>query len=147
LAIHSTQLEDPQTRARSRHHAILRLIAFFKFLKAASLIAIGVGLLKLVHRDVEPILEHWVAIFGFDPDSRLVSRLIAKATSLPPARIKELGIVSFSYAALFLTEGTGLWLLKRWAEWFTVIITGSLVPLELYEIFRRPSVVKSSRHW
>jgi uncharacterized membrane protein (DUF2068 family) len=46
------------------------------------------------------------------------------------------------YAALFLTEGIGLWFLKRWAEWFTVIITGSLVPLECYEIFRRPMPIK-----
>ena len=46
------------------------------------------------------------------------------------------------YAALFLTEGIGLWLEKRWAEWFTVVITSSLVPLEVYEIYRRPTPVK-----
>jgi uncharacterized membrane protein (DUF2068 family) len=43
---------------------------------------------------------------------------------------------------LFLTEGLGLWFLKRWAEWFTVIITSSLVPVEVYEIHRHPSAVK-----
>jgi uncharacterized membrane protein (DUF2068 family) len=113
-----------------------------KFLKAASLIAIGVGLLKLVHRDIGAVLEHWIAMFRFDPGGHFVGRILAKATSLPPQRIKDLGIVSFIYAALFLTEGTGLWLLKRWAEWFTVIITGSLIPLEVYEIFRHPSPFK-----
>jgi uncharacterized membrane protein (DUF2068 family) len=50
--------------------------------------------------------------------------------------------VSFVYAGLFLTEGLGLWFLKRWAEWFTVIITSSLVPVEVYEIHRHPSAVK-----
>ena len=49
---------------------------------------------------------------------------------------------SFVYAALFLTEGIGLWLLKRWAEWFTVVITGSLVPFEIYEIYRHPTIAK-----
>jgi uncharacterized membrane protein (DUF2068 family) len=34
---------------------------------------------------------------------------------------------------LFGIEGVGLWLGKHWAEWFTVIATGSLIPLELYE--------------
>ena len=143
MAIQLTQIESPQGKSQFRHRVILRLIAFFKFLKAASLIAIGVGLFKLVHRDVGAVLEHWVAIFGFDPDGRFVGRLLAKATSLPPHRIKDLGIVSFIYAGLFLTEGTGLWLLKLWAEWFTVIITGSLIPLEAYEIFRRPSPLKA----
>ena len=46
------------------------------------------------------------------------------------------------YAALFLAEGTGLWLEKRWGEWLTVIITSSLVPVEIYEIYRHPSAVK-----
>jgi uncharacterized membrane protein (DUF2068 family) len=50
--------------------------------------------------------------------------------------------VSFIYAGLFLTEGIGLWLMKRWAEWFTVIITSSLVPFEVYELYRDPSATK-----
>jgi len=42
----------------------------------------------------------------------------------------------------FLTEGIGLWLLKRWAEWLTVIATSSLVPVEIFEIHRHPTVLK-----
>lgn len=56
--------------------------------------------------------------------------------------MKDLGVGSFVYAALFLTEGIGLWLLKRWAEWFTVGITASLVPLEVWEIHHHPTAVK-----
>jgi uncharacterized membrane protein (DUF2068 family) len=44
------------------------------------------------------------------------------------------------YAALLLIEGVGLWLRQRWAEYFTVIVTASLIPLELFEIIRRPTV-------
>ena len=44
---------------------------------------------------------------------------------------------AFSMRGLFLAEGTGLWLRKRWGEWLTVIITSSLVPVEIYEIHRR----------
>ena len=46
------------------------------------------------------------------------------------------------YSALFLSEGIGLLLRKRWAEYFTVIVTGSLILLELYEIARRPTGVR-----
>jgi uncharacterized membrane protein (DUF2068 family) len=35
-----------------------------------------------------------------------------------------------------------LWLARRWAEWFTTIITASLVPLEIYEIAHQPTVTK-----
>ena len=50
--------------------------------------------------------------------------------------------MSFNYAGLFLTEGVGLWLMKRWAEWFTIIITSSLVPVEIYELYHQPSATK-----
>ena len=121
---------------------ILRLIAIFKLLKAIALIAIGVGALKLLHRDVFNTLEHWIVISGLDPGNRWVERGIEKASNLSHAKVKGLGIVSFIYAGLFLTEGIGLWLMKRWAEWFTIIITSSLVPVEIYEIHRHPTVSK-----
>lgn len=124
------------------HTALLRLIAFFKLLKAATLIATGIGVFKLIHADVGAVLQHWVAIVHLDPGGRIAARAIQKATNLSPDKIRELGIVSFIYAGLFLTEGTGLWLLKHWAEWFTVIITGSLVPFEAYEIYRHPTAIK-----
>ena len=40
------------------------------------------------------------------------------------------------------TEGIGLWLRQYWAEWFTVIATGSLIPLELYETLLRFGWIK-----
>jgi uncharacterized membrane protein (DUF2068 family) len=49
---------------------------------------------------------------------------------------------SFIYAGLFLVEGTGLWLRKRWGEWLTVIVTSSLIPVEIYEIHRHLTVAK-----
>ncbi len=124
------------------HNAILRVVAVFKLLKAAALIIGGVGVLKLAHMDVASTLQHWIAMLGLDPGRRYLGEAIQRITDLPPHKIRDIGIVSFIYAGLFLTEGIGLWLLKRWAEWFTVIITGSLVPVEMYEILRRPSPVR-----
>jgi len=127
---------------KSSDATVLRLIALFKLLKAITLIAVGVGALKLLHRDLESTLDHWVAISGLDPGNRWVERGIEKASNLTPAKVKGLGIVSFIYAGIFLTEGIGLWLMKHWAEWFTIIITSSLVPVEVYELYRHPSVTK-----
>jgi len=114
----------------------------FKLLKAILMIAVGVGTLKLLHRDVASVLEHWVTMLGLDPGNEYIDRLLEKAANLSPNKIKGLGIVSFIYAGLFLTEGIGLWLVKRWAEWFTIIITSSLVPFEVYEIHRHPTPIK-----
>ncbi len=127
----------------NKDSGLIRLVAVFKLIKAASLVIAGFGILKLIHTDVAAQLDHWITMVGLDPGGRLVSRLIQQVTSASPQKIKDFGIVSFIYAALFLTEGIGLWLMKRWAEWFTVIITSSLVPVEIYEIYRHPTAIKT----
>ena len=106
------------------------------------MIALGVGAFKLLHKDLGEVMEHWTMALGLDPGNRLVDAALSRASNLSPEQIKKLGLGSFLYAVLFLAEGTGLWLLKRWGEWLTVIITGSLVPVEIYEIYRHPSAVK-----
>jgi uncharacterized membrane protein (DUF2068 family) len=121
---------------------LLRLIALFKLFKAALLVAVGVGALRLVHTNVTTLVEKWVARFGLNPGSRYVGHIVLETASLTPNRIKDLGVGSLLYAALFLTEGIGLWLTKRWALWFSTIITCSLVPLEVHEIYRHPTATK-----
>jgi len=46
------------------------------------------------------------------------------------------------YAALEATEGVGLAMRRRWAEYLTVIATGILIPYEAYEVVRRPTFFK-----
>ena len=128
---------------KAADHRLVRLIALFKLTKSALLIAVGFGALHLLHKDLMGVVEDWVAKFGLDPGNHYVEKALQKVANLTPDKIKSLGVVSFIYAALFLTEGIGLWLVKRWAEWFSVIMTASLVPFEVYEIYHHPSAIKS----
>jgi uncharacterized membrane protein (DUF2068 family) len=127
---------------KSADNTLVRLIAVFKLLKSALLIAVGMSALHLLHKDVATVLEHRVTMLGLDPGNRYVDRAVQKFANLTPQKIKSFGVVSFIYAGLFLTEGIGLWLVKRWAEWFSVIITTSLIPFEVYEIHRHASSIK-----
>jgi uncharacterized membrane protein (DUF2068 family) len=120
----------------------LRIIAVFKLLKAILLVAVGIGAINLLHKNVSEIATNWIAEIRVDPDNRLVHRLIAKLGLMNDRRLEELSIGSFFYAALFLIEGIGLWLRKRWAEYLTIIITCSLIPLELYEIARQVTIIR-----
>jgi uncharacterized membrane protein (DUF2068 family) len=128
---------------KSRDSRLLRLIAIFKLFKAVSLIMVGIGALHLLHdNNAADFIAHLAARIGLNPGSRYLDDALAKIANLPGKDFKDLGIGSFVYAALFLTEGIGLWLMKPWAEWFTAIITGSLVPLEIFEIHRHPTLTK-----
>ena len=121
---------------------LIRAIALFKLLKAVVLVLVGVGALRLLHTDLTALLEEWVPRLGLEPGGRSVGRALRIAATLTPDKLKDLGVGSLIYAGLFLTEGIGLWLVKRWAEWFTVILTSSLVPVEIYEILRHPTGLK-----
>jgi uncharacterized membrane protein (DUF2068 family) len=57
-------------------------------------------------------------------------------------QLEEISAGTFVYAGLFSVEGVGLLLRKRWAEYFTGIATASLIPMELYELAKHPSVAK-----
>jgi uncharacterized membrane protein (DUF2068 family) len=135
-------LPSESCRVNSSRTGVLRLIAVFKLLKATLLVAVGLGALKLVHKDTGDVVQHWVELFRLDPNNHYVDTALEKASRLTPGKIKELGLGSLLYAGLFLTEGIGLWLEKRWAEWLTVIITSSLIPIEIYEIFHHTTPVK-----
>lgn len=125
--------------AKTAHGRGLRIIAAFKLLKALALIAVGVGALKLLHKDVAAIAEHWINVFQVDPHNHFIDLLLAKLSNVDDRRLKELSIGTFIYAAIFLVEGMGLAMQKRWAEYFTIVTTGSLLPIEIYELVRRVS--------
>lgn len=109
----------------------------FKLAKGLLLLAVGIGAIKLLHKDLSELAANWITAIRVDPDNRLIHGLITKLGLMDDRKLEELSIGSFFYSALLLTEGAGLWMKKRWAEYLTIIATCSLVPLEIYEIAKR----------
>lgn len=117
-------------------------IGVFKLLKGLLLLATGIGAMSLLHKDVASTVEHWLDLLRVDPDNEWIHRLISRLFSVSPKQLKEISAGTFVYAGLLLTEGTGLLLRKTWAEYFTVITTAGLIPLELYELAKRFTPVR-----
>ncbi len=117
----------------------MRLIAAFKLLKALGLLALGIGALRLLHKDVAGEVEHWINMFRVDPHNHYLDLLLEKLSILDDRRLKELSVGTFVYAGIFFVEGIGLALQKRWAEYLTIVTTASLLPIEIYELTRRVS--------
>jgi uncharacterized membrane protein (DUF2068 family) len=130
------------TTGADKNPAALLAIALFKLTKGVLLIIVGIGALKLLHRDVAETVSHWIDILRVDPDSRMIHGLLMRVVSVTPKQLEATSVGTFIYAALLLTEGTGLLLRKRWAEYFTIISTAGLIPLEVYEIHRHLTAAK-----
>jgi uncharacterized membrane protein (DUF2068 family) len=112
--------------------------------QALLFIAIGVGALRLLHKDVSDLLEQLANHLRFNPESRLVNFILEKASLVNDRMLRRIGAVVFFYAALDLIEGTGLYLQKTWGEYLTLIITASFLPLEIFEVFRRLTWIRVS---
>jgi uncharacterized membrane protein (DUF2068 family) len=138
-------LSTPSDRKPRDRPSALLAIAVFKLLKAILLVSVGAGALSLRHDpDTLSTLEQLTRQLRMDPDNQLIHRAITAISSLDRRRLEELGVGTFVYATVFLIEGGGLLLHKRWAEYLTTLVTASFVPFELYELGHRPSVLKAA---
>ena len=124
-------------KSAPRHNRWLILIAIFKLAQAVLFIAMGVGLRRLLHKDIGDALDNLVFHLRFNPESRLVNFIYEKAASVDDKMLRRISTVFFLYAAVDLVEGTGLYLEKVWAEFVTLAITASFLPWEIYEVYRK----------
>lgn len=135
-------VDKPRSKQPRRPAPALVLIGIFKLLKALLLIAVGIGAIKFLHKDVAGTVLHWVQVLRVDPDNRLIHSLLVRIFRVTPKQLKELSVGTFFYAGLFAVEGVGLLMRKRWAEYLTIVTTGALVPFEIYELSLRLSVTR-----
>lgn len=118
------------------------MIAAFKLVKGLALLALGFGELHYLHRDLAREVAHWIDLLRVDPHNHYLLWVMEKVANVDEKKLRELSVGTFFYAGLFLCEGIGLSLRKRWAEYLTIVSTASLMPVEVYEIFNRPSLAK-----
>jgi uncharacterized membrane protein (DUF2068 family) len=124
------------------HNKGLVLIAAYKFSLALFFIAIGVGAMRLLHKDIEDVFSRIASDLRFNPESRFVNFVLDKASLLDDPMLRKIGLGAFCYAALGILEGIGLYLEKAWAEYLTLIITASFLPFEVHEVIRRLTLIR-----
>jgi uncharacterized membrane protein (DUF2068 family) len=117
----------------------LMAIAALKFVNGFGLLALGLGALHFLHGDLAKDIAHWMELLRADPHNRYLLWLLEKVAKVDEHKLRQLSVGTFFYSALFLSEGTGLALRKRWAEYLTIVTTASLMPFELYEIYVHPT--------
>jgi len=133
--------------ADAEHHAKhhdggLLAIGLFKLVEAVFFLLVGVGALHFIHRDLGDAALRLAVRLRMDPEGRVVGFLLDRLDTITAHRLREIGVATFFYAGLRVTEGVGLVMEKPWAEYLTVGLTVSFLPWELYEIVRRMDWVR-----
>lgn len=133
--------DSSEARQRERSPA-LRLIALFKFSKASLLLAVALGAWRLLDPSVAARAQQWAAALADSSGLRVVQHLLTLAAGISPGQLELVAVAALLYAALFTTEGVGLWRSRRWAEYLTVVSTAGFVPIEVFEVLRRVDALR-----
>jgi uncharacterized membrane protein (DUF2068 family) len=139
----SARQEGTLVRAGTRHNRWIVLIGAFKLAQALLFVLVGIGAIRLLHRDLVGVVEHFIYQLRFiNPEGRLVNLILVKVALIDPHRLRQISAAIFVIAAMDALEGTGLVLEQAWAEFVTLTLTAALLPLELWELLRRVTWMK-----
>ena len=115
----------------------IRVIAVFEALKGVLVLSAGLGLLSLVHHDLQATAERLVRQSHLNPARHYPRIFIEAASHTNDSRLRSLAALAFLYAVVRFVEAYGLWRMRVWAEWFAIIAGSVYLPVEIYEILRR----------
>jgi uncharacterized membrane protein (DUF2068 family) len=137
-----TDLPSQHSLEPPRRNKGLVLIAVYKVGQALLFIALGVGALRLLHKDIQDELTQLIDHLRFNPESKLINFILVQSSIIDDKMLRRVSAVLFAYAGLGLIEGIGLYLEKAWAEYFTLLITASFLPFEIFEVMRRHTWIR-----
>ena len=121
----------------------VRAVAFFEALKGTLVVVAGFGLLALVHRDLEDLAERLVRHSHLNPASHYPRVFIEAAANTSDSRLRTLAALAFAYSTVRFVEAYGLWKVRAWAEWFAIISGCVYLPVELYELVERATLIRA----
>ncbi|MGB8508744.1 MAG: DUF2127 domain-containing protein [Pyrinomonadaceae bacterium] len=120
----------------------LHVIALFEAAKGALVLIAGLGLLSLVHHDLQDAAEHLVRLSHLNPARHYPRVFVEAASKVDDGRLKQLAALAFLYTSVRFIEAYGLWKMRAWAEWFAIASGAIYLPLEIYELFKQATILR-----
>ncbi|GII54042.1 hypothetical protein Pth03_24310 [Planotetraspora thailandica] len=134
-----------------RDATILRLIAVFRWAKGVLVLAAAYGVWRFraqhdaVNRAFNqdlPLLQPLAEKLGWNLDQSGVVHTVRTGLAATTTTLAWVGLALLVLGTMWMLEGVGLWLLKRWGEYFSVVITSAFIPVELYELAERVTATR-----
>jgi uncharacterized membrane protein (DUF2068 family) len=120
----------------------LRGIAAFEAIKGVLILAVGFGIWKLRHRDIDDFVDRLVAFLHLNPGGHLSDIFFKAAGRVNDKNLMLVAIGALVYSLIRFAEAYGLWRARAWAEWFALISGAIYVPFEIHALMHHPNPVK-----
>jgi uncharacterized membrane protein (DUF2068 family) len=134
-----------------RKLALLRLLAIERGLRGAVLLLAAAGIARLAGShvavaewvaDLEKSAEPLAQQLGYNLQASPTLAHVLNFLNGSGSRFVTLAWLLGAYGVLELVEGVGLWGGWLWAEYLAAVATAVFVPLEVYELTEKPTVLK-----
>jgi uncharacterized membrane protein (DUF2068 family) len=79
---------------------------------------------------------------GWNLDDSRIVRGISRVFEFSPTTLTLITVGVIAYASLQLVESYGLWNMRRWGEYLTVVATSVFLPWEIYEVTEKITVIR-----
>ena len=120
----------------------LRAIAVYEAAKGWLVLLAGLGLLGLIHHDVQEAGEELVRHFHLSPSAHYPRVFLDLTARVTDAWLWGLALGSLLYASLRFAEAFGLWHDKRWAKWLGAASGAIYVPFEWVGLFEKVTALR-----
>lgn len=141
----------PRRGKALRQELVLRILAVERLVRGVVLLAGAYAVVRF--RSSQASLRHLFDVdlpsarpladrLGFDLDHSSVVAAIHRALAARPGTLGLIALFLGGYGVLELVEAVGLWRVRRWAEYLTVVSTAVFLPLEMREIIERPTAAR-----
>ncbi len=137
---------SPATKTDLHHtqRNLLRVVASFEFTKGVFVLLIGLSAVLLVHKNAWVIAESLLALLHISTDRHSAQVFLDFADNITDSRLWTAAQLAFGYSALRFAEAYGLWNQRTWAEWIAFLSGALLLPLEIRELLRGITVLRSA---
>jgi uncharacterized membrane protein (DUF2068 family) len=119
------------------------MVAALEAAKGVLVVAAGLGLLSLLHHDVQRAAESVVRHLHLNPARHYPRVFIEAASHMTDTRLWLLASGACAYAVVRGVEAYGLWRARAWAEWFAIVSGAIYLPMEIYALFHHVTALKA----
>jgi uncharacterized membrane protein (DUF2068 family) len=145
------QIELPLRGKPLRDKVVLRVISVTRAFHFVVLVALGLLVLvfaadrqTLRHSFYKALVDLQGGVAASQTHTHGLWHDLNEAFTTSSSHLRLLAVVLLVYGLVEGVEAVGLWRQRRWAEYLTFIVTTSLLPLEIYELVDRATVLKAA---
>jgi uncharacterized membrane protein (DUF2068 family) len=114
------------------------IIILFKIFKGVVFLLFGIATLRLLRAGTIPSARAIAHFLAVSPENQVIRKIAEAAREITPIQATRIAVGALVASAVFFAEASFLTARIWWSPYFTIVLTASGIPFEIWEILHRP---------